>query len=193
MSKSKKRKYKQKLVIKKIYFLTIENILLFMLFFGITMFISNNLNEIDKIDTTTNFLTFAYKENKNNQIQLRAINPVISNKNSTNYFEFKITNTNNKAKYYKFILHPKTKLINGKNLKIYLTDENNLPLPGFDKEAPVWTDFDKQGKDIVIHKEKIEKNETKIFRIATWLEEESEIQEELKDFSFNILIKDANE
>ena len=193
MSKSKKRKYKQKLVIKKIYFLTIENILLFMLFFGITMFISNNLNEIDKIDTTTNFLTFAYKENKNNQIQLRAINPVISNKNSTNYFEFKITNTNNKAKYYKIILHPKTKLINGKNLKIYLTDENNLPLPGFDKEAPVWTDFDKQGKDIVIHKEKIEKNETKIFRIATWLEEESEIQEELKDFSFNILIKDANE
>lgn len=95
---------------KKIFYLTIESLLLLILFVGIIIFISNNLNKTDKIDKITkNFLTFAYKENKSDQIQLRTVNLMNSEENSTNSFEFKINNTSNKSKYYKILLHPKTK------------------------------------------------------------------------------------
>ena len=109
------------------------------------------------------------------------------------YVEFSVTNLSNKKTTYEILLN-KQKIdfdeIKENYIKIFLTDENDIALSGFDKnKVPNFAEFsflkDKPGSKL-IYTESISANETKTFRLRMWVSDTYTYTNYLEGFCVDI-------
>lgn len=199
MRKTKKRKFNKKSnkLKKELTVIIIEILILLITVIAIGAFIFlSKLNSHEKINNVTaNYLTFTYKESENDHIQLKSSMPLSDSKakeNIKNCFEFKVDNMSNKESKYQIVLQQNYSSINGDYIKIYLMDSKNKPLEGFDNKVPVWSDFENTGKTAIIYTDKLDKKESKTFKLMVWISEDYVVTDKQQDFSFKVAIKDNN-
>lgn len=155
----------------------------------------------DKINVlTSGYLTFNYKESDDNVIKLVSAMPISdeegkkSNK-KTDYFEFKITNKAKIRVKYEILLEPLANDFDGKYLKIYLTNNQDKALKGFDSDVPVWSKFNSTSLlgSAIIYSGYLSTKESETFRLRTWISEDYVVTDKASSFSFRINIRDIDE
>lgn len=108
------------------------------------------------------------------------------------YLEFSVTNENDLDLNYDIILVKQTseKEINGSYINLYLTDKDNNPVNGFEKNiVPSYKSLKvskSDPKDKVLYSTSIRAHETQNFRLRVWLDESSPLEVDSKEFKFFI-------
>lgn len=111
------------------------------------------------------------------------------------YLEFTIKEaSSNNLKYEIYVIKNKSKNeINDNYIKFYLTDEDDKPVKGFEKNViPNYNSLrvavDNPGNKI-LYRGKIDKNEEKNFKLRVWMSDSSPIDRDEKDYSIDIKVR----
>lgn len=167
------------------------------LIFG-TSYAVKVVDSSEKINTLTmGYLSFNFTEGNNNTINVVSSKPMsdslgksISDKDK--YYEFSVSNDYDKDINYEILLEPIINTLDGKYIKFYLTDEANKPLFGFDKEVPVFSQFEDSDLDgnKVLYKNTLKAKTDNKFILRVWVSDRYKVNE--KDdlsFSFKVDVK----
>ena len=171
--------------------------ILIVLIFGISYAVEvSDGNE--KINTLTmGYLSFNFIEGNNNTINVVSSKPMndslgkdINDKDK--YYEFSVSNDFDKEINYEILLEPIINTLDGKYIKFYLTDENNKPLSGFDKEVPVFSQFSDSELDgnKVLYKDTLKAKSDSKFILRVWISDSYNVSKESDlSFSFKVDVK----
>ena len=112
------------------------------------------------------------------------------------YKEFTITNPNDKKIEYEIRLtkiSSDIKDIRSNYIKLYLTDENNKPIKGFDKNKVVsyydLYSFENKPGSKILYSGSLVSGETKKFILRSWVADTYVLSNEKEGFSFDIDVK----
>lgn len=148
---------------------------------------------------STGYISFSYTESNTNVIAIDNALPISDESGkkltgNTNMFDFTIS-----AKYaglpsigYEIYTEPLIQGLDGKYIKVYLTNQNDIPLSGYDVTVPTYDNLDNssigEGKKLydgsLTESGKIEK-----FRLRIWVSSEYNMPEESRNFSFKVNVK----
>ena len=169
-------------VIKRIkFFASIVSVFILGVFVYKTSYALLTNSIIDKIgfdEETSKYITFNYSANAKTTFEIK--NPKIlsdfrgKNLLSNNYYDFEVSlpstyNLENEA-YYEIILSDMSNSIDSSFIKVYLTDQNNKELDGFDNFVPVLSVFPDADEGKIIYTGKFSKNNLlDKYRIRIWI------------------------
>lgn len=139
---------------------------------------SNSLTDNLKVDKiTSNYLSFNYADNDGEFYEVN--NPrVISDFYGKNFFakkyDFEVSFPNDAIDSddveYKIIIKDMGSKIDNKFIKVYLTDQNNNALDGYENNVPVYTTFNDSLDGKVIYSGKLSKdNLVDKYRLKIWI------------------------
>ena len=151
----------------------------------------NNLN--------TGYISFSYTESDTNIIEIHNAVP-ISDENgkrltgSSNMFDFTVS-----AKYagvpsigYEIYATPITQTLESKYIKVYLTNQNDQPVTGFDDEVPTYEDLEDSTMENskTIYKSVLTQSGQSVnYRLRIWVSADYNMPETTKNFSFKVNVK----
>lgn len=150
-------------------------LILLVLIFGTSYAVSVKESDV-KINTLTmGYLSFNFTEGNSNTIDV--VNALkISDKegiNSSNYYEFSISNDYDKSINYEILLEPIINELDGKYIKLYLTDEQNRPIENLDSVLTLSELNDSElDSNKILYKEELKAKTSKKFRLRIWLSDE---------------------
>lgn len=166
-------------------FMTIKDYLVLGVVFVFCFFIvkngyqllSSSVVENKKIDkTTSNYISFNYAENDNNifSIDKALVFSDFSGKHlNATYYDFEIlfpNNDNSNKVNYEIILKDMGNVIDGKYVKVYLTDQNNNAFMGYKDVIPVYSALEDCFDGKIIYSGSLtNKNLKKKFRLKIWV------------------------
>jgi hypothetical protein len=114
-----------------------------------------------------------------------------ANRNIQGFSEITITNSNEDKMSYTLVITKKNNSeyqINDNYVKMYLTDENNNPIKGFETEMiPSFPDlkiFRNDSMRRVLYKDVIKKGEEKKFILRSWISDSYAISSQIEECSF---------
>ncbi len=144
----------------------------------------------------TGYISFSYTESNTNVIEIKDAVP-ISDENgkkltgNTNMFDFTVS-----AKYagvpsidYEIYITPSKQTLESKYVKVYLTNQNDQPLPGFENEVPTYESLMDSNIDDskVVYKSSLKNsNSSADYRLRIWVSSEYNEPSLSKDFSFKV-------
>lgn len=128
----------------------------------------------DKINTLTlGYLSFNFTEDNNNVIKMDNISPISDSTGIKNnkYYEFRVSNDYDKNINYEVLLEPIINDIDGKYIKLYLTDENDREIKGFEKGAITFSSLidSKLDGNKVLNSGVLEAKTNKTYRLRVWV------------------------
>lgn len=143
--------------------------------------------------TTSSYLSFNYASNKNNILELtkvKAVSDFYGKYLLNNYFDFEVElpedgNTNIQ---YDIIVKDIGNKIDGKYVKVYLTDQKNKPLKGFESSVPVYSALTDNLEGRIIYTSNLDGKENGKFRLRIWISDKynKEINEGL---AYQVIVK----
>lgn len=185
---------------KEIVITVISVLILIIAVFGISYsiwtqtFLGSKENSIN-----TGYISFSYTESDTNVIDINNAVPISDEKGkkligNNNVFDFTVS-----AKYqgvsaidYEIYATPITQTLDSKYIKVYLTDQNDQAVTGFDSVIPTYD----QLKDSTIDNSKIIYNSSlnqsgisQKFRLRIWVSSDYNMPETSKKFSFKVNVK----
>ena len=189
----------KKSILKKVstFIVTICVLILIVIVYKMSdLLLSNSLDDYFKVDkTTSNYISFNYAGVDVNSVykidKPKVYSDFKGKKFVNNYYDFELDNVeeNNKINLYDFdiILKDMGNEIDNRYIKVYLTDQNNNPLGGYDKQVPLYSAFlnDIDGK--IIYSGKID-NLNKKFRLRIWISDMYE-KKVNNNLAFQITVK----
>ena len=148
---------------------------------------------------STGYISFSYTESNTNVISIDNAVPVSDDTGkrltgSTNMFDFTIS-----AKYaglnsigYEIYTEPIIEDLDGKYVKVYLTDQNDIPLSGYDVTVPTYSSRDASslGTGKKLYQGTLtESGKTEKFRLRIWVDSTYNMPTESHKFSFKVNVK----
>ena len=109
-------------------------LILLVLIFGTSYAVSVKESDV-KINTLTmGYLSFNFTEGNSNTIDVVNALGISDNEgiNSSNYYEFSVSNDYDKSINYEILLEPIINELDGKYIKFYLTDDENKVIKNFE-------------------------------------------------------------
>ena len=185
---------------KKIWGLVLIIILLLVIVFGASYAIWNRTMLGSKENTiTSGTINFSYNEGSN-VIKIENALPTADSRGKlqqggSRVFDFKIEgyDSSENAGYEIYTEDNSGNTFPEEYLKIYLTDQNDNPMPGFtDSVTPLYTSFPKTEDNLgrVIYRSSLHKQSLKQdFRLRVWVSSDYEYREETRDFKFKVNVK----
>ena len=185
---------------KQVVFLSLIIILLVLIIFGVSYAIWNKTMLGSKENViTSGTIRFSYSEGSN-VIMIENALPTADSRGklqsgSKNVFDFRIegyagtTDTS-----YEIMTEDSSgNTFPEEYLKIYLTDQNDNPMPGFEgNNTPLYTSFPKtdDNKGRVIYRATLHNQSlSQSFRLRIWVSSDYEYREEKRDFRFKVNVK----
>lgn len=149
---------------------------------------------------TTDVLSFSYVESETNNIDITNALPMsdINGKNLTgekNTFDFTITSNKSGDKVlYDVYVTPYIKELPEQYIKVYLTDQNNNPVLGYENRIPTYNNLNNYSEEneeskILYSSELDEHNKSIKLRLRVWLSEEYDLSEESLTFAFRVNVR----
>lgn len=127
---------------------------------------------------TSKYISFNYFSNDKQIIEIekpRVLTDFRGKKMlSPNYFDFEVEAPRNydldKEMYYEIVLSPMSDKINNSFVKVYLTDQNNNPVVGYNEVVPVLSALAESNNGKVIYTGSFTKNNLKDkYRLRVWV------------------------
>lgn len=168
-------------------------LILLVLIFGTSYAVTVSDGE-DKINTLTlGYLSFNFTEDNNNMIKMDNISPISDNvgiKNSK-YYEFKVSNDYDKDINYEVLLEPIINDIDGKYIKLYLTDENDKVVKEFENGAITFSNLSDSKLDgnKVLYSGVLKAKTNKTYRLRVWVSDSYDADLENLGISFKVDVK----
>lgn len=191
---------KNKVTKKEVAITIIALLILIVSVFGISYSIwSQTIMGTKENSINTGYISFSYNESDTNVIAIDNAIPMSDDNGkkltgNKNTFDFTVS-----AKFagansinYEIYATPIEKTLDPNFVKIYLTDQNDIPVSGFDGVVPTYEELSDSSEAGVksIYKSnlttsaKIEK-----FRLRVWIKSDYNYSEESKKFSFKVNVK----
>ena len=168
-------------------------LILLVLIFGTSYAVTVSDGE-DKINTLTlGYLSFNFTEDNNNVIKMDNITPVsdsVGIKNSK-YYEFKVSNDYDKDINYEVLLEPIIIDIDGKYIKLYLTDENDKAVKEFENGTITFSNLSDSKLDgnKVLYNGVLKAKTKKTYRLRVWVSDSYDADLENLGISFKVDVK----
>lgn len=147
----------------------------------------------------TGYISFSYTESDTNVIEINNAVPM-SDENgkkltgNNNMFDFTVS-----AKYsgvssidYEIYATPITQTLDSKYIKIYLTDQNDQAITGYDSVVPTYEELEDSlmENSKTIYKSSLDQSGvSQEFRLRIWVNSEYNMPETSKKFSFKVNVK----
>lgn len=173
--------------------------------FGISYSIwEQTFNGSKENSINTGYISFSYKESDTNIIKIDNAIPTADESGkklngNTDMFDFTVS-----AKYtglssigYEIYATPNVQTLDSKYIKIYLTDQNNQAISGFDSKVPTYEDLNfssienAETENIrTIYKSSLtQSGATHYYRLRIWVSSDYNMPETAKQFSFKVNVK----
>lgn len=167
-------------------------LILLVLIFGTSYAVSVKESDV-KINTLTmGYLSFNFTEGNNNTIDIVNVLGISDSEgiNSSNYYEFSVSNDYDKSINYEILLEPIINELDGKYIKFYLTDDDNKVIKGFENRSVTLSELADSEIDSnkVLYKDELKAKTSKKFRLRVWLSNEYESNNNVS-FSFKADVK----
>lgn len=152
----------------------------------------------------TGYVSFTYSEADNSYISIENAIPISDKQGKElngerNVFDFSVSASskgNNRIRYDIFAEPVGNNTLPEKSLKIYLTDQNDNPIEGYNgKTVPLYSDLKKynyNGKNkykLIYSSNLTKENPSKKYRLRIWLSSDSNNGENQLKFSFKVNVK----
>lgn len=186
--------------IKELIITTLSVLILIVAVFGISYsiwaqtFMGTKENSIN-----TGYISFSYTESDTNVIEIHNAIP-ISDENGAiltgnkNMFDFTVS-----AKFagassinYEIFASPIVQTLDAKYLKVYLTDQNDNPVPGFDGVVPTYDSLEDstiEGAKTIYKSSLTESDKVIKYRLRVWVSSDYNLPDTVKNFSFKVNVK----
>lgn len=185
---------------KEIAITTISLLILIVAVFGISYSIwTQTLTGTKENSINTGYVSFSYNESETNVISIQNAIP-ISDENgkkltgNDNTFDFTLS-----AKFagvssigYEIYATPVEKTLDTNFVKVYLTDQNDNPVSGFDGTVPTYeelTDSTEVGSKTIYKSSLTQSDKVEKFRLRVWISSDYNYSEESKRLSFKVNVK----
>ena len=165
---------------KEIIITTLSVLILIVAVFGISYSIwSQTFYGTKENSINTGYVSFTYNESDTNVIDIKNAVPMTDANGKmltggSNTFDFTVS-----AKFagvssigYEVYATPIEKTIDTKYVKVYLTDQNDNPISGFDTTVPTYdnlTDSSETGSKTIYKSELTKSEEVKKYRLRVWI------------------------
>ena len=185
---------------KEIIITTLSVLILIVAVFGISYSIwSQTFYGTKENSINTGYVSFTYNESDTNVIDIKNAVPMTDANGKmltggSNTFDFTVS-----AKFagvssigYEVYATPIEKTIDTKYVKVYLTDQNDNPISGFDTTVPTYdnlTDSSETGSKTIYKSELTKSEEVKKYRLRVWISSDYDYPEESKKLSFKVNVK----
>lgn len=193
--KEENKKSKKELIIT-----TLSILILVVAVFGISYSIwSQTFNGTKENSINTGYVSFTYNESDTNVIDIKNAMPMTDANGKmltggSNTFDFTVS-----AKFagissigYEIYATPIEKTIDTNYVKVYLTDQNDNPITGFDSTIPTYetlTDSSEVGSKTIYKSELTKSEEVKKYRLRVWISSDYDYPTESKKLSFKVNVK----
>lgn len=194
MEKEKKTKRKE------VYISILAILILLIAVFGISYAVwQQTLPGTRDNSVSTGYISFSYTESNTNVISIENAVPtsddsgkkLVGNKNM---FDFSIS-----ARYagvpsirYEIYTEPLVQSLDEKYVKVYLTNQNDVPVSGYGVNVPTYNNLEKasEGNGKKLYEGNLTKSEkAEKFRLRIWVSSEFNKPEESYKFSFKVHVK----
>lgn len=185
---------------KEIMITILSVLILIIAVFGISysiwtqIFLGSKENSIN-----TGYISFSYTESDTNVIEINNAVPMSDEKGkkltgNNNMFDFTVS-----AKYggvssigYEIYATPITQTLDGKYVKVYLTDQKDQAMPGFDSTIPTYdelVDSTMENSKTIYQSSLDQSGVSQSFRLRIWVNSDYNMPETAKKFSFKVNVK----
>ncbi len=185
---------------KELVITIISILILIVAVFGISYSIwTQTLTGTKENSINTGYVSFSYNESETNVISIQNAVP-ISDENgkmltgSDNTFDFTLS-----AKFaginsigYEIYATPVEKTLDTNYVKVYLTDQNDNPISGFDGVVPTYeelTDSTEAGSKTIYKSSLTQSDKVEKFRLRVWISSDYNYSAESKRLSFKVNVK----
>ena len=147
----------------------------------------------------TGYISFSYTESDTNVIEIHNAVPMADENGkklngNKNMFDFTVS-----AKYtgvssigYEIYATPITQTLDSKYIKVYLTDQNDQPITGFDSVVPTYDqleDASAENSKTIYKSSLTESGKSDDYRLRIWVSSDYNMPEVSRSFSFKVNVK----
>ena len=147
----------------------------------------------------TGYISFSYTESDTNIIEIHNAVPTADENGkkmsgNKNMFDFTVS-----AKYagtssigYEIYATPITQTLDSKYIKVYLTDQNDQPITGFDSVVPTYEELEDstiEDSKIIYKSALTQSGASHDYRLRIWVSSDYDTSETSKQFSFKVNVK----
>lgn len=148
---------------------------------------------------TTDTISFSYVESETNNINITNAVPMSDYngknlKGADNTFDFTVYNEKLQSSiFYDVYATPYEKTLPEQYVKVYLTDQNNVPVTGYENEVPTYNTLKDHSDDtmskILYSSELNKQNNSNNLRLRVWLSDNYNMPDESLKFAFKVNVK----
>lgn len=189
-----------KKVFKTIKFISLSIIVLFLVFAiyntSYSLLSNSIVDSIGFNEVTSSYISFNYSSNSKHIVEIDKLKSVTDFRGKRmfgkNYFDFEVVVPDgydlDKDISYNIVLSPMSKEIDFSFIKVYLTDQNNKAVKGYERAVPVLSAFSLDNSGKVIYTGTIGKNNLKDkYRLRVWVSKN--YKKEVNDiFAFEVKV-----